>query len=783
LVEYCQLLFKASNGELSEKALGKHLVKIENIVKNKLGSSRIEIAFISYKASMSDSLESIYLAAKDDPDCDAYWIPVPYTEHGSGGAADRTVYEGAEHYPDYIECTDWRQYDFEARRPDAVFTFNPYDGANYVTSIHPNFYCERLREFTDMLVYCPYFVVPGDKVPEHFVALPGCIYAHRVIVQSEKVRKSYISEFEKSYGNHFGKPEDKFVALGSPKYDKVLSARREDYELPEKWRELVKDKKVILYNTSIGAVLKGGELYLDKLKHVLETFRKREDVLLWWRPHPLLESTFRSMRPQLLEEYNQTVSQYIHDGWGIYDDLPDFHRAIAWSDAYYGDRSSVMVLYQATEKPIVIQDVKSMANEVLLRFADFAFDDDGNAWAFSLFGDGLFKLDFETNTAELMAKGEFTAPKYEGKPSQMQTHSYIAIHCAGNEVICFPYYSDSIFVYNRRAGKTKHIQLNHEYMTANDYNGFALRHAVEYQGKVYAFGLYSGYSKAVIIYDAMSGNVSYDTSLYEKDFAPNQNREATYPIYISDCSEDGAVAILFKNCEHLIRYNLATQKTEYIASNAFLSECFCAAFDGEHYWFVSETNDKLIKWTAGFDDYFEYSASDDGFTVLSENAFGGISDFGEHLLLYPLFGDIALSFDKNTERFSEYIAIPAFASIGENIYKYDLPKQYSDKIYALSRVNATIYELHGFAESVTPHGFKLSREYFDSYFDGCFYNYLHLRDSGLGNIAEFFEYSLNAKADCCKKRQEYFPESSINKDGTSGHMVYEFVKSKSMHER
>jgi hypothetical protein len=47
-------------------------------VKTELKPNQIEVAFLSYKASMSDCIETIYLAAKADPMCDAYWIPIPY---------------------------------------------------------------------------------------------------------------------------------------------------------------------------------------------------------------------------------------------------------------------------------------------------------------------------------------------------------------------------------------------------------------------------------------------------------------------------------------------------------------------------------------------------------------------------------------------------------------------------------------------------------------------------------------------------------------------------------
>ena len=68
------------------------------------------------------------------------------------------------------------------------------------------------------------------------------------------------------------------------------------------------------------------------------------EVALLWRPHPLIKDTIQGMLPNLWEEYQKLVQQYKEEGWGIYDDTADLDRAIALSDAYYGDGSSVVQL-------------------------------------------------------------------------------------------------------------------------------------------------------------------------------------------------------------------------------------------------------------------------------------------------------------------------------------------------------------------------------------------------------------------------------------------------------
>ena len=62
-------------------------------------------------------------------------------------------------------------------------------------------------------------------------------------------------------------------------------------------------------------------------------------------------------------EYREIVRRYQEDGWGIYDDTSDMDRAVAVSDAYYGDGSSAMPLYQMTGKPVMVQNIMMLWEE------------------------------------------------------------------------------------------------------------------------------------------------------------------------------------------------------------------------------------------------------------------------------------------------------------------------------------------------------------------------------------------------------------------------------------
>ena len=379
LEQYCENVYQISVRvqeipvQEAYESLESSLMRAENDVKHM--PIKLEAVFLPYKASMWDSLESVWKAADEDSNCDAYVIPIPYYDKNPDGSFKEMHYEG-DQYPEYVPVTNYEEYDFESRKPDMIYIHNPYDEANYVTSVHPFFYAKNLKKFTEKLVYIPYFIL-GEISPdneqavkniEHFCTLPGVFHADRVIVQSEDMRRIYIHVLSETFGEK-SRPvwEQKILGLGSPKIDKVFNMKKEDLEMPEDWLKIIRKpdgshKKIILYNTSVNAVLSNDEKMLAKMQDVFRLFKENKaEIALLWRPHPLLQTTISSMRPQLRNEYQKIADEYKEEGWGIYDDTADVNRAVILSDAYYGDNSSVVQLYQQTGKPVMIQNVNVLS--------------------------------------------------------------------------------------------------------------------------------------------------------------------------------------------------------------------------------------------------------------------------------------------------------------------------------------------------------------------------------------------------------------------------------------
>ena len=391
---YCEMLYEIYS-EVSEmdcvgvnenkinKMLKKQLVRIENSVKNNITVIR-EIVFLPYKASMWDSMESIYLAAKEDENTRAVVVPIAYYEKNPDGSLGKMHYE-INQYPEDIEVVSYEEYSLEKEKPDAIVIHNAYDDWNYVTSVHPKFYTKNLKKYTPLLIYTPYFVlgkIDADdenaiENAKHFCFLPGIISADRVILESETVRQIYIEEYRKN-AKQYGLPaehtdskmlKEKFLGLGSPKFDKIAREQETEMTIPQMWMKYIlkpdgSRKKIVMYNNSIAALLQRGEDMLEKMEEIFQTFKEfQEDITLWWRPHPLIESTISSMRPLLWQKYRKLVEDYKAEDWGIYDDTAELDRAIVAADAYYGDWSSVIHLFKQTEKPIMIANKKEWSEK------------------------------------------------------------------------------------------------------------------------------------------------------------------------------------------------------------------------------------------------------------------------------------------------------------------------------------------------------------------------------------------------------------------------------------
>ncbi len=335
----CSQDFNSRNVAVLKSIISEIKILIANIPRT------YRVVFLPYKASMWDSLESIWKCFAEDERCETSVVPIPYYEANRQTNQWEIRYEG-QLYPKEVPVVYFQDYSIQEKRPDIVFVHNPFDSYNYVTTVDPAYYSEELKKYCSKLVYVPYYVNPGF-LSSAYNQLPLLYRSDYIVLQSEKMKET-CKEFP--YYN-------RVLPLGSPKFDKVILLNNAKVAPPEEWNIDMNGKKKILLNTTIEDFLQNTEKLLEKLHCFFDRAAAVNDVVIIWRPHPLLESTVKAMRPQFVEKYEQLVDFFKESHAGVLDTTADISRAVAATDAYIGSSySSVMALYEVCGKPVFCFD-------------------------------------------------------------------------------------------------------------------------------------------------------------------------------------------------------------------------------------------------------------------------------------------------------------------------------------------------------------------------------------------------------------------------------------------
>lgn len=631
---YCELAYRIYeelqqgqeiSGNGTYKKLRKSLIQIENSVRYDI-KARLEIVFLPYKASMWDSLETVWQAADEDPDCDAYVVPIPYYDRNSDGSLGTYHYEGDE-LPEYVPVTRYDRYPLEEREPDIIYIHNPYDNANYVTSIDPRFYSDRLKQHTNCLVYIPYYSTAGG-MSEGQASCPAYYNADYIVVQSKK----FIHFFDAAV------PEEKFLFLGSPKFDRVIRMCQNPPEPPENWKEKMEGRKVYFYNTSIGGMLGNTESFLKKMEYVFDCFEGREDACLLWRPHPLLESTFDSMRLHYYSEFKKLKQRFIESDLGIYDDTPDITDTIALSDVYVGDSgTSVTSLFGIVGKPLFIlnNDINTAPalDDWRGQIIKGIYGEGGNKWIVTQ-GNKLYYSPKDNFQYEFYCDlNQYGWGNYYGRAIEINGKVYISPINA----------QDILVVRNHRI--QKRIPLEHCMEQTGAFAGMC------HMGK-YLLLIPNRYP-AIVRYDIEEDRVDYIKD-YNEVFVKYVEGKR---VIGGSCKWKNFMMLASPDDNHVIAVDSETGNVQFLTTGAGNS-CGCAGMipDGTDIWMLPFLGTTITRWNPETGEVREYSDVPEGFLCKSvpdnfdclERPFGSVVFYKNYMYIAPCWGNMFLCLDKIT---------------------------------------------------------------------------------------------------------------------------------------
>lgn len=781
---YCEVLFRVSEeiqykqeagkSNFSEdninesrvcKILNKQLIKMENSIKNDI-TVRLEMAFFPYKASMWDSLESVYLAAKEDPNCDAYCVPVPYFDMKPGHSLGQMHYESGD-YPENIQITDWQTYNFEERKPDVIFIHNPYDDCNLVTSVHPRFYSSNLKKYTEKLVYIPYYATSGGMAAAQSM-LPAYLYADYIVIQAPQFRKY----FDKSI------PDEKFLPFGSPKFDRVISKCQNPPNPPKEWMDKMvrKDlrKRVIFYNTSLSGMLKDTETFLKKMEYVFNCFVGREDVCLLWRPHPLLESTFDSLRPKFRPVYDALKRRFIESDLGIYDTTPDIEDSIALSDAYIGDAgTSVTSLFGVVGKPIFILNYGILEEP--------GKDDwrNGISVGFNYLEQDRFTI--YNNKLYISKPYQYDYKYFCDLSENTYARLYGVVHEINSKWYAAPFSAQEILRVGEK-GVEKRVQLKKR-------EGGNVQFHISYKYGKYLLLIPLDYS-ALVRYDTVTEEIRYfaeGINIYVKE----QNGKK---IVGGSAICQGYLYIASPTDNLMYKLDIENGKSSVIEI-PIRSRC------GGHrlvehrneLWVLPYNGRVIVRWNPKTNETREYEGFPEAFACMDpidrikceEQPFTMPAFCAEYLYLVPFWGNMSLKLNIKTGVFSQWM--PAFDNEETDsqwghmaMFLKHEPEEGADGFRVYSFSKRSIYKIN-LAENVCkeieisfdknelqtrePGFFK----YPNSYQYACLENYFN-------TLNKFLDEEIVGNQFDCEKQYDVYSVLNASNDGTCGTKVHRFMK-------
>lgn len=778
-----QQLNTLSNRQVDSKINIANLIKSLDIISHELTHDeeiRKEIIFLPYKASMWDSLESIWKAADEDENCDAYVIPIPYCDRNPDGSAAKWHLE-ADQYPAYVPITDCRQYDMAKQRPDAIYIHNPYDGYNIVTSVDPHYYSSELKKYTDMLVYVPYFVV-GAGWPESHLTLSAYKNADKIIVQHDSLRVTTVTILEnqhKKLANFF--PCSQLIALGSPKIDHVIYCGRHK-NIPAEWEKIINGRKVIMYNVSLSGILSFNLQALKKIKYIFTYFEKYKEICLLWRPHPLVEATLNSMRPDLAQVYKKLKNYFINNSIGIFDTTPDVDKSVAAVDAYIGeDSSSVTHLFGAAGKPefftdmFITKDADSDEKASMI-FSNICLDKDVLYFTADTYNT-LCKINLKNKQVSCLAK--FTDFPFIGG-------LYGRIIKVDGKLILPPFNAKTAVSYDLKTGEIEELFTLNNPM---DWGNFAW--AAAYGNNIY-FIPYR--YPSIIEYNLNTREVVYYKKCLEEFLQVQTVKKSE--LFSIGVVTDSKLLIPALQIDKFLEFDMASGNWKIHKKSDMSVGTSCIVVNDDEYWLIPFELVPIRKWNYKTNEVTVYNQFPRGFKC--DNEYGGGNrqipfsaavKVKNKIWLFPCMANMIMTIDMSTGDIEEVnLSLPY--KIGER--KSDFYNQqanfffainYKDKILALSAYDRNLLLIDPQTKEVKIIKCRMDKTDVQKYFRP-------MQQSDFGAIGSapyatnenglwrdldaFCKYVQKGKHDNNKQKEAY-SHIMMNMDGTSGKKIHEYI--------
>lgn len=281
------------------------------------GKDKFSIAFLPYKRSMWNSMESVYEECKA-AGAETYVIPLPYQRIVDGKVdafdTDKDLFDNAQS----VLLLARKKFDF-------VVIHYPYDDKNRVTRMWPEYHTDQLKKYGDV-VYIPYSCTNMRQLRVQ----PGIANVDYAFVGTEAEADAFVQEWVELGVDFSGR----VFGYGSPKMDAIQKLQHDE------------PTNTVLILNSLASYLYNPFAKIEQYKAVIiEQMAAGYTVI--FRPHPLLRQTIKSMRPDTEHKYIELIEWA--KSLGVYVDETEYlERALREADILISDPSSVLQMWQST---------------------------------------------------------------------------------------------------------------------------------------------------------------------------------------------------------------------------------------------------------------------------------------------------------------------------------------------------------------------------------------------------------------------------------------------------
>lgn len=298
------------------------------------GGTGFKIAFLPYKRSMWNSMQSVYEECKASG-IEVHCMPIPYYRMKENKQID-CIDSDFDLFGQIAERIE----DLEDIHPDYIAIHYQYQDHNKVTNMLPEYFTKALKDRYDAkIIYLPYGLYGGKG---WFSLQPGCRDIDYGFLEDDNAAEMFIAGW-KTQGIDF---TGRVFGFGSPKLDAMGKLTK---EIPDEWADMIRGRSVTLLCNSLSAFLTNHDAAIDRYEStVIRELYDGHAVI--FRPHPLLRQTIRSMRPDAEARYDLFLEKLrLNDV--IIDESEYLERALGIADRLISDPSSVAGMWMQTSKP------------------------------------------------------------------------------------------------------------------------------------------------------------------------------------------------------------------------------------------------------------------------------------------------------------------------------------------------------------------------------------------------------------------------------------------------